>query len=81
MRVYVTDDDILNEKRGVAYNDPIARAIRRAIGRYKSVAVGARTLEIDAKDYPLSEVVRQFVNAFDRGLPVYPIEFEIPYDI
>lgn len=64
----------------ISCNCPVARALHRITGKVYSV--GPHSARPDAeliyKIINLPKMVTSFINAFDLGLPVQPITFELP---
>lgn len=86
MKVSVTEQDVREGARLHCQLCPVARALSRAFGNaYYSVSVGPlgevrcvarNTSGVDW--YELPPAAQAWVEQFDRGVPMPPIEFELP---
>lgn len=75
MKITVTHYHISRGRRDDPQFDPVALAISEATG-FKP-HVGASAVIIDGSSYNLPRSVRRFIEKFDDGLGVEPIEFEL----
>lgn len=74
--ISVTEEDI---QRGFPNCDrcPVALAVSRQMGQHASVTLHwVRTADLLAK---VPTVVRNFIEDFDRGLPVSPFNFQLEW--
>ena len=76
MKINVTLKHISEGKPNCAPWCPIALAIQEATGLPGSV--GCTIYFVDNRAYMSSPEMKQFVDRFDRGLPVEPFTFEVP---
>ena len=80
MLVKLTQDDI---EMGLRYSHnccPVSKAVMRALGeqgKFFSVSIGLYIIKIDKNNIGLPKFVTQWIEAFDRGEKVSPVEFEI----
>ena len=77
MRFKMTQGDIDGFKSNIFRSRccPIANCLRRLTGERVSVSANMATIGTDI--YKLDEDAQNFINEFDSGLEVEPIEFEI----
>lgn len=79
-RIQVTAEDIANGTRGNCAFCPVARAVCRATG---SVDVSVTGLGVtiwcgeETASLAIPDAVGRFVDDFDCGKPVHPIEFDL----
>ncbi len=85
MTIVVSADHVRAGEIGSCFDCPIGLAIRERIPRVRCalversqvrLVVGRREIII-----PLPSVARAFIQAFDAGVDVAPIEFELPIDL
>ena len=80
MRIDVTRDDIRLGKRGRCNTCPVARAIRRDLGKGIEVFVYGSQVSIGGRVFELTRGVSDFIERFDhdgrRGLK--PFSFTLP---
>lgn len=77
--VTVTVEDIRRGKRDSMESCPIARAVRRVVGRGARVSVSAGAIELAASEergfYDMPRRATKFVHAFDEQAAAKPIVF------
>jgi hypothetical protein len=82
IKIEVTEDDILNGKKGSGCFCPIARAVKRKLIPATYVRVTKHDLVTDYSEiFPASaslpNTAQSFIQAFDAGHKVEPFDFEI----
>ena len=79
MKIYVTSEDIEHGVRMDCTRCPVGLAMWRSSGMPCYVTYFFATMRGQTFRLPLK--ARDFVRSFDAGLPVKPLEFELPgYD-
>jgi len=76
MKINVTPLDLEKGKRNDPYGCPLALALCRAFGVGAVVASYVR-LTVGGKDFFPSLEMKQFMEAYDRGYQLEPMEFEL----
>ena len=76
MRITVTQIDIDHGVMKSAMGCPVARAIQRQTGDC-GATTGRTTVVTGARIYYLPQIATKFVEAFDNGLTLKPIEFDL----
>lgn len=79
VRIDVTAEDIANGQCGSPHLCPVAIGIRRAINAKDGyrVAVGCNGVDIGSVYAAIPKPARAFIRAFDDGLIVQPLTFEM----
>lgn len=83
MKINVTQRDIDSGLRNDCTLCPVARAIKRRLGKSKSVQVFETSIDIyNSKDrlekqYNIPELAQLFIKNFDTGCPVGPFSFTL----
>lgn len=80
MKVSITQEDIEAGVRCSACRCPVARATQRACGVYVGIAAGNVCIDRPngySRYVPLPSEVNAFINRFDLGGVIEPMEFEI----
>lgn len=85
IRVKVTKKLIENGEQCDPVLCPVARAIKKKLPKYKEITVGPKKVYITKNEIvkyraKLPIEAAQFINHFDRGLEVEPIEFELEFN-
>lgn len=77
MNLTITEDDISTGISGDNRECAVARALYRVTGGYVSVGLwNAMSLSQGRKTkWELREEVKEYIDHFDAGIPVYPITF------
>lgn len=72
----VTEDRIAQGTRDDCRGCPVALALKG----WGEVRVMGDHVEIDGRPHPISQTLRAWIRAYDRGEPVEPLGFEVDTD-
>lgn len=78
MKISVTQEDIDYGIPGSCLHCPVAIALERYTGDTCEVWGGGAVNLKDLSTIDLPEKVNEFIQDFDEGNPVHPLEFDIP---
>lgn len=75
IKVEIKDSDVVRGVAGNSKNCPIAKAIRRAVGRNHSVSVdGTEIVSVGDNEYSIPKKAQDFVSRYDKGFWMSPKE-------
>ena len=77
MNIQVTQEHIKQGVRRDCHYCPVALALRETLTEANYTGVFSTGINVDGVMHPTIESVKDFMDAFDGGLPVEPFSFEL----